>query len=146
MSEDVPQSSVQYEHGNTKLTQPRLQWLSYKINLVPSAFPFFPFPLLSYPMNPYALRACAVGLLAMCLQTWSKILLSSLRSLYNFLVHYKLQITGTLHLHVKNGWGSTNFLREKHWGRGCTNIRKFKESRSFTASPFFRLIGSSFFK
>ena len=24
---------------------------------------------LSYPMNPYALRACALGLLAMCLQT-----------------------------------------------------------------------------
>ena len=35
-------------------------------------------------------------LLAMCLQTWSKILLSSLCSSYNFLLYFKLQIPGTL--------------------------------------------------
>ena len=61
---------------------------------------------LSYPMNSYALRTCAVGVSChVLLQTWSKIYLSSLLSLYNFLVHYKLQIPGTLHKQtLKNTW------------------------------------------
>ena len=58
-------------------------------NLMPS--------LLSYPMNPYALRTCAVG--ASC-HVLTDLKLNIVRvSIYNFLVHYKLQIPGTLQLH-----------------------------------------------
>ena len=61
---------------------------------------------LSYPMNPYAIRACAVGLLAMGLQTWRYCWVLCVRytiswyiTNYKFLVHYS-HANAKLHCHV----------------------------------------------